>query len=256
MTAKKKLLVVLVALVALVATVVASVMGTIAYLTASAAVSNVFTVGNVQITMDETKVKPDGTPDTNATGRVDTNSYHLVPGKKYLKDPTIHVNTGSENSYLFVLVRNDLAAIGPDAQSSYMTIAEQMEYLGWELYTSAATGSVYVYCGNAAGNEEQTVAGVDGKTFRTSNTSTAWKAATPTVAGESYKLFEYFYTNNDIKDLSTYGAAKITLTAVAIQITGFAGEVGSQESVTAAWKAVLETYPYIYTGNTNSTPSN
>ena len=255
MTAKKKLLVVLVALVALVATVVASVMGTIAYLTASAAVSNVFTVGNVQITMDETKVKPDGTPVAGAD-RVDTNSYHLVPGTKYLKDPTIHVNKGSENSYLFVLVRNDLAGIGPDAESSYMTIAEQMEYLGWELYTAAATGNVYVYCGNADGNEEQTVEGVDGKAFRTSNTSTEWKAATPTKAGESYKLFEYFYTNNDIKDLSTYGAAKITLTAVAIQITGFAGEIGSKVSVTNAWNAVLEAYPYIYTGNTSATPSN
>ena len=76
---KKKLLIALCSILAVAAIVTGSVLGTIAYLTSSAAVSNVFTVGNIQIVMDETKVNPDGTIDTTTTKRVDTNTYHLVP---------------------------------------------------------------------------------------------------------------------------------------------------------------------------------
>ena len=62
--------------------VIATVLATMAYLTSSSAVSNVFTVGNVKLNMTETKVNNDGTPVTGTgAGRTDTNSYHLVPGK-------------------------------------------------------------------------------------------------------------------------------------------------------------------------------
>ena len=46
--------------------VVASVMGTMAYLTSTDTVTNTFTVGNVQIKLDEAAVNPDGTPIANA----------------------------------------------------------------------------------------------------------------------------------------------------------------------------------------------
>lgn len=78
--------------------VVASVMGTMAYLTSSDTVTNTFTVGKVEIKLDETDV-------TNPTGpRVQANSYRLLPGLTYTKDPTVTVKTGSEPSYVKMTV--------------------------------------------------------------------------------------------------------------------------------------------------------
>ena len=83
--------------------VVASVMGTMAYLTSTDTVTNTFTVGNVQITLDEAKVNPDGTLVPNAE-RVKANSYKLLPGRTYIKDPTVTVKAGSELSYVKMTV--------------------------------------------------------------------------------------------------------------------------------------------------------
>ena len=76
---------------------------TVAYLTSEKTVTNTFTVGKVAITMDETAVNTDGTALAN-TPRRTTNTYHLLPGKTYTKDPQIHVTAGSEDCYLFVKV--------------------------------------------------------------------------------------------------------------------------------------------------------
>ena len=89
--------------------VVASVMGTMAYLTSTDTVTNTFTVGNVQITLDEAKVNPDGTLVPNAD-RVKANSYQLLPGHTYNKDPMVTVLTGSESSYIKMTVTFSKAA--------------------------------------------------------------------------------------------------------------------------------------------------
>ena len=74
--------------------VAASVLGTMAYLTSTDTVTNTFTVGKVEIKLDETDV-------TNPTGpRVTANSYKLMPGTTYTKDPTVTVKAGSEESYV------------------------------------------------------------------------------------------------------------------------------------------------------------
>lgn len=74
--------------------VAASVLGTMAYLTSTDTVTNTFTVGKVEIKLDETDV-------TNQTGpRVQANSYKLMPGTTYTKDPTVTVKAGSEESYV------------------------------------------------------------------------------------------------------------------------------------------------------------
>ena len=74
--------------------VAASVLGTMAYLTSTDTVTNTFTVGKVEIKLDETDV-------TNPTGpRVQANSYKLMPGTTYTKDPTVTVLKGSEDSYV------------------------------------------------------------------------------------------------------------------------------------------------------------
>lgn len=78
--------------------VAASVMGTVAYLTASDSVQNTFTVGKVRINLDEAKVTEDGKP--VGTDRVKANSYKLIPGVTYTKDPTVTVLEGSVESYV------------------------------------------------------------------------------------------------------------------------------------------------------------
>ena len=89
--------------------VAASVMGTMAYLTSSDAVTNTFTVGKVAIKLDEAKVTTDGTP-VEGADRVKANEYKLMPGHTYTKDPTVTVIKGSESSYIRLKVTFNNAA--------------------------------------------------------------------------------------------------------------------------------------------------
>ena len=235
-TAKQKMILAICAMASVVIIVLSSAFATVAYLTSSAAVSNVFTIGSVGITMTESKVDINGVLVDGGVTQVDTNTYHLVPNKTYVKDPRIVVNDGSEDSYLFVLVRNDIIGIAdPDKPS----IADQMAENGWAKYTKASTGWVYVYVG--IGNVPEGDADKTGGAF----TSTAQR-----VTPGTYYLFQTF-SIAPLADVSTYGAAKVTLTAVAIQDEGFvddAPEVGTKKAVDKAWEAVVATYPYIHTG--------
>lgn len=124
--------------------VTASVLGTMAYLTDNKTVTNTFTVGSVAITMDEAKVDTDGKPVPNAN-RVMDNSYKLLPGHEYTKDPTIHVDANSEDCYLFVKVEDGIANIEADGSK----VADQMAAKGWKLVKDQT--NVYVYVGTEEG---------------------------------------------------------------------------------------------------------
>ena len=230
LNAKQKMIIALCSIVGVVAIILTSVLATVAYLTSSAAVSNVFTIGNVGITMTETKVDSDGKKLASGE-QVDTNTYHLIPGKTYDKDPTITVNDGSVNSYLFVLVRNDLEGIAANTAED-PSIAKQMADNGWARYTKASTGWVYIYVGVGNVPTDDDVAPASSYTY---------SGTAATVTPGTYKLFDHFTIDKNA-DISAYGAAKITLTAVAIQDEGFA-------TLADAWTAVINTYPYIHTGS-------
>ena len=94
--------------------VAASVFGTMAYLTSTDTVTNTFTVGKVNIKLDEAKANPDGTL-VEGADRVKENSYKLLPGHTYNKDPMVTVLSGSESSYVKMTVTfskaNELDAI-------------------------------------------------------------------------------------------------------------------------------------------------
>ena len=82
-----------VALMALVAVI--SIGGTIAWLSMKTdPITNTFTVGDVTITLNETKG-----PDTQ-----DGKSFKMVPGNEIAKDPKVTVVPGSEACYVFVKV--------------------------------------------------------------------------------------------------------------------------------------------------------
>ena len=161
--------------------VAASVLGTMAYLTSKDQVVNTFTVGNVKITLDETDVDINGVKDGET--RVQANSYKLMPGHSYIKDPTIHVDTNSEDCWLFVKVENGIAAI----EDSTNTIAAQMAAKGWTL----VTGTNNIYC-----------------------------RATTNKAGDNVVVFENFKIDG-AKAVTGYETAKIIVTAYAVQADGF-----------------------------------
>ena len=106
MKTKSKILLLMLCAVALVA---ASVLGTLAYLTSQDTVTNTFTVGKVQIKLDEAKANADGSLVPNAD-RVKENSYKLLPGLTYNKDPMVTVLEGSERSYIKMTVTFSKAA--------------------------------------------------------------------------------------------------------------------------------------------------
>ena len=106
MSKTKKTLLMMVCAVML---VLVSVMGTMAYLTSQDTVTNTFTVGNVQIKLDEAAANPDGSL-IAGVDRVKANSYKLLPGHTYTKDPMVTVLKGSEESYVKMTVTFTKAA--------------------------------------------------------------------------------------------------------------------------------------------------
>lgn len=176
----KKTLTVLLALVLVIAM---SVAGTMAYLTSSDEVVNTFTVGNVKITLDEADVDNS----TDGKDRDQANSYKLIPGHEYAKDPIVHVDANSENCWLFVQVDNQIAAI-EDADKS---VASQMANNDWTVVD--ATNNVYAYKDIVSANANVPV------------------FTTFTVAGTV-----------DNTTLATYNNKTIVVTAYAVQADGFA----------------------------------
>lgn len=71
------------------------VAGTLAWLTATSdTVTNTFTTSDINITLTESNVNKDNSPNTN--------SYQMIPGFTITKDPKVTVIAGSEDCYLFV----------------------------------------------------------------------------------------------------------------------------------------------------------
>ena len=89
--------------ICVIAVLTVSVVGTLAYLTDTDYAVNTFTIGQVSISIDEAKVNADGTPVAGAD-RVKANEYHILPGLKYTKDPTVTVDGGSEDAYVRMIL--------------------------------------------------------------------------------------------------------------------------------------------------------
>lgn len=103
-------------------------LGTVAFLTDRTQITNVFTIGNVQIKLDETDVNLNGEPipdpETNEPVRkAEGNEYHLVPGKNYVKDPAVTILGGGEDTFVRMIVRitdaADIAAVKADLEAEY-----------------------------------------------------------------------------------------------------------------------------------------
>lgn len=77
--------------------------GTLAWLVATTdPVVNTFTVGDINITLNEHKLKDNNTLDTTADPVKENTGYKIVPGGSSPKDPKVTVLANSEKCYLFI----------------------------------------------------------------------------------------------------------------------------------------------------------
>ena len=168
---------------------------------------NTFSVGQVKITMDEAKVDKYGVALTDAAaGRGNANEYILMPGHTYIKDPTVHVDKVSEDSYIFVKVENGISALeAATGEGGYKTIANQITANGWTA-----------------------LAGVDNVYYR--------EYTKDTTKNSDLKVFESFKIADEANKISGWGnplaETKVTVTAYAVQKDGF-------DSASAAWSAAF-----------------
>lgn len=205
--------------------VAAGVLGTVAYLTDTSTVVNTFTVGNVSIRLDETKVDANGEAvgDLNSDGEDDRtesgNEYHLVPGMSYVKDPTLTVLKGSEESYVRIVVTvncySKLTAIFGDP------FLPQYFVEGWDGAIWETTGVIDTDAANDTASYE----------FR------YYKTVEP--AADSDLVLEALFTSMTVpgdlsgEQLESIANLEITIHGHAIQAAGFA-------DADAAWAAFEE----------------
>lgn len=199
--------------------VAASVLGTMAYLTSQDAVTNTFTVGKVAITLDEAKVDVYGTEITgDDAARVNTNSYKLIPGHSYIKDPIVHFDSSSEDSYVFVKVENGISAIEAESvEGGYQNITAQITANGWTQLTDADGNSVTgVYYKKIDVSETTDFELEVFEKFEITSSAVGGEKPTPAVEDTLY--------------LTDYATATVKVTAYAIQADGF-------DTAAAAWTA-------------------
>lgn len=194
--------------------VVASVLGTIAYLTANDKVTNTFTVGQVAINLDEAKVTEDGKAVTPAE-RVKANRYKLLPGHTYTKDPTVTVLKGSESSYIKMTVT--------------FTMAKELD----KIFAPKGADLTSIFNGYDAAN--WTAKGNTKNTTANTRTYEFWykeAVVAPTADVKLDALFDSITVPSTINNdqLKTIADMTITVNAYAIQADGF-------ETAKDAWDA-------------------
>ena len=200
---------------ALALTAALAVGGTLAYLTSTKTVTNTFTVGNVQIKLDEAKVDDNGKAlvsgervegvAADATTKAG-NGYHLLPGHTYDKDPMVTVLSGSESSYVKMTVTftkaAELDAIFAPSGANMTSIFKGYDSTNWI----------------SKGNTEDTSANT-----RTYEFWYKEAVAAPTADVALDALFDQIVVPGSITNaqLATIANMTITVNAYAIQADGF-----------------------------------
>ena len=235
--------------------VIAASRGTIAYFSDDQEITNVFTAGNIYITLSEAAVKDDGygnlIEDTesprvegvaiNSTENVHHNFGMLYPGKVMHKDPTI-TNTGSDPAWVAAKViitdgRGDINKLFGYFNSEYIDV---------QLLLSGALLDEACYYGEWNG--------IEGVTYNDyfamiqipdvlNGTYEFYFFINPQLSvGEEVEIFNTMtidpaFTNADMQEL---GELEITVQAFGVQVFGFA----------SCFEAMTEAFPE-YFGNIN-----
>jgi len=224
-----------------------SVGATLAYLTSTDEVENTFTVGDVQIKLDEAKVNTETGKAVEPEERIDDGNklVCMVPGRLIDKDPTVTVLKDSENCYVRVKVTVDVSKSWPKP-----TDGSEDTFEAW----AGKFAANYILTNNTEG-------------FNTDN----WNATTPSIADDSINTndrtitYTLTYTNSetnnivkkntanntklepvfthiqvpdslDKTDLDKLAGMSIKVVAEAIQAEGFKAE-GTKTAEEMAWEA-------------------
>jgi methionine aminopeptidase len=185
-----------------------------AYLTSQDQVVNTFTIGQVKINLDEAALDDTGAPDPDAD-RVKENSYKLLPGHTYSKDPMVTVLEGSEESYVKMTVTfshaDELDAIFAPNGAALTSIFNGYDAANW------------IAKGNTKDANNNT---------RTYEFWYKEAVSAPSVDVELDALFDSITVPGEItnEQLATIEGMTITVNAYAIQADGFA-------DADAAWAA-------------------
>lgn len=157
-----------VVMLALVLALGCAVGGTIAWLTKTTdPVTNTFTYGNIDITLEETTQNP----------------YKIVPGQKIDKDPTVTVKAKSETCWLFVKVEEKDWPVFDGVRKANYTIAA-----GW---TELEPGVYYREVANSDANQVFPVLADNQVTVSDTLTKTeidTVKDKTPTLTFTAYAI--------------------------------------------------------------------
>lgn len=206
--------------------VAASVMGTMAYLTDNVSVANTFTVGKVDISLDEAWTNEYGKPlnenneivtSIDSAKRVSANEYKLIPGMTYTKDPTIHVDEDSEECYLFVKVENGISGIEKGGNTATTSIASQLTTNHWHSVPGAQN---YYYYSTGAGQTPEPT------------------KVNPETDNVNKVVFSSFIVDETAtaETLAEYKDKTVKVTAYAIQAAGMTEENGDPLTIQAIWK--------------------
>lgn len=214
--------------------------GTLAYLTSTDSVKNTFTVGQVKITLDEAKVNDEGkavnkegtvVTDLSSAERVDNNSYKLMPGHEYTKDPTVTVLANSEESYVRLVVTvNFEKTLNSDQLATDLDTIFKDTSAKWVRNSKQVKNNVTVGEGNDAKNYGTVIT----YEYRYVDDENAIVSATAadTKLDPLFKGIE-IPKNWDGKTLEDIGKFDINIVAQAIQADGF-------NDAAAAWAAYSE----------------
>lgn len=193
----------------------AAIGATFAYLTDTKTVNNTFTMGNVAIKLDESKVDQNG----NAVegDRVTSNTYNVYPGAVVTKDPIVH-NTGKNGAYVRAVV----------------TIEDGMNWLGLyneNVWTAPQEAAFNAMINNTLGDGWELVDiayDMSGPNHPTSDFVATLKytnvleAGKDTTAMFSQIAFPTKLTGNDVTSrIDQNGEFGINVVAQAIQADGF-----------------------------------
>lgn len=198
--------------------------GTLAYLTSTTQkITNTFTVGKVNITLVEHQYNPnkpeDLAPEVSGsipTVGADGQSYKLIPGTVYAKDPTVTVEADSEDCYLFVKFEETNNTFGTNNDKIVEftnTMAE--ENSGWTQGTANSDGITIPK-------------DVWYREVKTTDATKSWNLIKDNKVTINDDL------TNDVVSDDDFVAPELSFTAYAIQKSGF--------DVYCAWKEISETY--------------
>ncbi len=200
---------------------------TLAYLQSkSNVVQNTFTVSNITITLDEAKVDAFGNV-VEGANRVSegTQSYKLIPGTSYVKDPTVHVTGGSEPCYVVIAIHDTVFGKGTNSfEDNYngenSKVYDQIAANGWnKLEGSVINESILL---NTVGmedwNGDYTLYYYD----TSANENEGAIIATSNV-DQDLKIFDGFKLLNNIQssDLTALEGKAFEVVAFAMQTTGY-----------------------------------